>query len=166
MAIVEEMNSFHTYAFPNAKSIIVCGDIHGEFNAVIYKLCIQYQMTELLPETMQEGHGRHFLCNSISGLFRQSPLQRRQSRHTALASRQNCSRKPYRKDTGGTSCAILSGLFHRTPLGKKLLQKHEEDGEHKADERCDVVPVESLAFEEEGDNQSEDDEGDNLLDNF
>ena len=123
-------------------------------------------MTELLPETMQEGHGRHSLCNSISGLFRQSPLQRRQSRHTALASRQNCSRKPYRKDTGGTSCAILSGLFHRTPLGKKLLQENEEDGEHKADERCDVVPVESLAFEEEGDNQSEDDEGDNLLDNF
>ena len=166
MAIVEEMNSFHTYAFPNAKSIIVCGDIHGEFNAVIYKLCIQYQMTELLPETMQEGHGRHSLCNSISGLFRQSPLQRRQSRHTALASRQNCSRKPYRKDTGGTPCAILSGLFHRTPLGKTLLQKHEEDSEYKADERRDVVPVESLAFEEEGDNQSEDDEGDNLLDNF
>lgn len=83
-----------------------------------------------------------------------------------LASRQNCSRKPCRKDTGGTSCAILSGLFHRTPLGKKLLQENEEDGEHKADERCDVVPVESLAFEEEGDNQSEDDEGDNLLDNF
>ena len=83
-----------------------------------------------------------------------------------LASRQNCCRKPYRKDTGGTPCAILSGLFHRTPLGKTLLQKHEEDGEHKADERRDVVPVESLAFEEEGDNQSEDDEGDNLLDNF
>lgn len=123
MAIVEEMNSFHTYAFPNAKSIIVCGDIHGEFNAVIYKLCIQYQMTELLPE-------------------------------------------PCRKDTGGTPCAILSGLFHRTPLGKTLLQENEEDGEHKADERRDVVPVESLAFEEEGDNQSEDDEGDNLLDNF
>ena len=80
--------------------------------------------TELQPETMQEGHGRHSLCNSISG------------------------------------------LFHRTPLGKTLLQKNEEDGEHKADERRDVVPVESLAFEEEGNNQSEDDEGDNLLDNF
>ena len=80
--------------------------------------------TELQPETMQEGHGRHSLCNSISG------------------------------------------LFHRTPLGKTLLQENEEDGEHKADERRDVVPVESLAFEEEGDNQSEDDEGDNLLDNF
>ena len=80
--------------------------------------------TELQPETMQEGHGRHSLCNSISG------------------------------------------LFHRTPLGKTLLQENEEDGEHKADERRDVVPVESLAFEEEGNNQSEDDEGDNLLDNF
>ena len=166
MAIVEEMNSFHTYAFPNAKSIIVCGDIHGEFNAVIYKLCIQYQMTELLPETMQEGHGRHSLCNSISGLFRQSPLQRRQSRHTALASRQNCCRKPCRKDTGGTPCAILSGLFHRTPLGKTLLQKHEEDSEDQTHEGGEVVPMKGFPFEEEGDNQSEDDEGDNLLDNF
>lgn len=85
---------------------------------------------------------------------------------TTLASRQNCCRKPCRKDTGGTPSAILSGLFHRTPFGKKLLQENEEDSEHKADERRDVVPVESLAFEEEGDNQSEDDEGDNLLDNF
>lgn len=83
-----------------------------------------------------------------------------------LASRQNCSRKPCRKDTGGTPYAILSGLFHRTPLGKTLLQKHEEDSEDQTHERRDVVPVESLAFEEEGDNQSEDDEGDNLLDNF
>lgn len=165
MAIVEEMNSFHTYAFPNAKSIIVCGDIHGEFNAVIYKLCIQYQMTELLPETIQEGHGRHFLCNS----FRSFPTI--PSTAPPEPSHRPCLKtellpEPYRKDTGGTPCAILSGLFHRTPLGKTLLQENEEDGEHKADERRDVVPVESLAFEEEGDNQSEDDEGDNLLDNF
>lgn len=124
MAIVEEMNSFHTYAFPNAKSIIVCGDIHGEFNAVIYKLCIQYQMTELLPETMQEGHGRHSQRNSVSG------------------------------------------LFHRTPLGKTLLQKHEEDSENQTHEGGEVVPMKGFPFEEEGDNQSEDDEGDNLLDNF
>ena len=40
------MNSFHTYSFPNAKNVVVCGDIHGEFNAVIYKLCVQYQMTD------------------------------------------------------------------------------------------------------------------------
>ena len=40
------MNSFHTYSFPNAKNVVVCGDIHGEFNAVIYKLCVQYQMID------------------------------------------------------------------------------------------------------------------------
>lgn len=124
MAIVEEMNSFHTYAFPNAKSIIVCGDIHGEFNAVIYKLCIQYQMTELLPETMQEGHGRHSLRNSVSG------------------------------------------LFHRTPLGKTLLQKHEEDSEDQAHEGGEVVPMKGFTLEEEGDNESEDDQRDNFLNDF
>lgn len=124
MAIVEEMNSFHTYAFPNAKSIIVCGDIHGEFNAVIYKLCIQYQMTELLPETLQEGHGRHSLRNSVSG------------------------------------------LFHRTPLGKTLLQKHEEDSENQAHEGGEVVPMKGFTLEEEGDNESEDDQRDNFLNDF
>lgn len=124
MAIVEEMNSFHTYAFPNAKSIIVCGDIHGEFNAVIYKLCIQYQMTELLPETMQEGHGRHSLRNSVSG------------------------------------------LFHRTPLGKTLLQKHEEDSENQTHEGGEVVPMKGFTLEEEGDNESEDDQRDNFLNDF
>ena len=40
------MSSFSTYFFPDAKSIVVCGDIHGDFNAVIYKLCYQYQMTD------------------------------------------------------------------------------------------------------------------------
>ena len=124
MAIVEEMNSFHTYACPNAKSIIVCGDIHGEFNAVIYKLCIQYQMTELLPETIQEGHGRHSLCNSVSG------------------------------------------LFHRTPLGKTLLQKHEEDSENQAHEGGEVVPMKGFTLEEEGDKESEDDQRDNFLNDF
>lgn|GEM_PF-897012 len=124
MAIVEEMNSFHTYAFPNAKSIIVCGDIHGEFNAVIYKLCIQYQMTELLPKTMQEGHGRHSLRNSVSG------------------------------------------LFNRTPLGKTLLQKHEEDSENQTHEGGEVVPMKGFTLEEEGDNESEDDQRDNFLNDF
>lgn len=37
-----------TYSFPKAKNIVVCGDIHGEFNAVIYRMCVQYQMTDTL----------------------------------------------------------------------------------------------------------------------
>ena len=73
---------------------------------------------------MQEGHGRHSLCNSVSG------------------------------------------LFHRTPLGKTLLQENEEDGEHKADERGEVVPMKGFTLEEEGDNESEDDQRDNFLNDF
>ena len=46
ISTTDTMNSFSTYSFPEAKSIVVCGDIHGEFNAVIYKLCIQYQITD------------------------------------------------------------------------------------------------------------------------
>lgn len=42
------MNTFHTYTFPKAKNIVICGDIHGEFNSLIYKLCIQYQLTDTL----------------------------------------------------------------------------------------------------------------------
>ncbi len=80
--------------------------------------------TELLPETMQEGHGRHSLCNSVSG------------------------------------------LFHRTPLGKTLLQKHEEDSENQAHEGGEVVPMKGFTFEEEGDNESEDDQRDNFLNDF
>ena len=46
ISTTDTMNSFSTYSFPEAKNIVVCGDIHGEFNAVIYKLCIQYQITD------------------------------------------------------------------------------------------------------------------------
>ena len=38
----------HTYSFPDAKNIVVCGDIHGHFNEVIFKMCVQYQMTDTL----------------------------------------------------------------------------------------------------------------------
>ena len=36
------------FEFPKAKSVVVCGDIHGDFHALAYKLCIQYQMTDTL----------------------------------------------------------------------------------------------------------------------
>lgn len=42
------MATYHTYSFPDARSIVVCGDIHGEFNSVIYKLGVQYQLTDTL----------------------------------------------------------------------------------------------------------------------
>lgn len=36
------------YEFPEAKSIVVSGDIHGDFNMLINKVCIQYQMQDTL----------------------------------------------------------------------------------------------------------------------
>lgn len=42
------MDLNNTYSFPGAKSIVVCGDIHGDFNTVIHKLCVQYQMTDTM----------------------------------------------------------------------------------------------------------------------
>ena len=40
------MDNLCTISFPEAKNIVVSGDIHGDFNQVIFKLCVQYQMTD------------------------------------------------------------------------------------------------------------------------
>ena len=37
-----------TYSFPDANCVIVSGDIHGDFNLLVYKLCVQYAMTNTL----------------------------------------------------------------------------------------------------------------------
>jgi len=34
--------------FVEAKGVVVVGDIHGDFKALVYKCCIQYQMTDTL----------------------------------------------------------------------------------------------------------------------
>ena len=38
---------FHK-TFPEAKSIVVSGDIHGDFNELVFKMCEQYQMKDTL----------------------------------------------------------------------------------------------------------------------
>lgn len=38
----------YTLSFPNAKNIVVSGDIHGEFNQLVHKLCVQYAMHDTL----------------------------------------------------------------------------------------------------------------------
>ena len=40
-------NAF-SLSFPEAKTIIVSGDIHGDFNQLVFKLCIQYKLTATL----------------------------------------------------------------------------------------------------------------------
>ena len=39
-------NNIFTLQFPEAKNIIVSGDIHGDFNLLVYKLCVQYEMKD------------------------------------------------------------------------------------------------------------------------
>ena len=34
------------FDFPKAKSVVVSGDIHGEFTKLVYKCCVQYGMTD------------------------------------------------------------------------------------------------------------------------
>ena len=40
------MNNYHTYDFPDSKCLVVCGDIHGEFNLLVNKICVQYQLRD------------------------------------------------------------------------------------------------------------------------
>lgn len=35
-------------SYPGAKQIVVCGDIHGEFETLVYKACVQYGMHDTL----------------------------------------------------------------------------------------------------------------------
>lgn len=36
----------NVFEFPNANSIVVSGDIHGDFTQLVYKCCVQYGMTD------------------------------------------------------------------------------------------------------------------------
>ncbi len=39
---------YNTYDFPECQSIIISGDIHGDFNLLVNKICVQYQMHDTL----------------------------------------------------------------------------------------------------------------------
>ena len=41
-------NDPKTYEFPDARHIVVSGDIHGDFKTLVYKCSVQYQMTDTL----------------------------------------------------------------------------------------------------------------------
>ena len=36
----------HIYDFPDCKCLVVCGDIHGDFNILVNKVCVQYGMKD------------------------------------------------------------------------------------------------------------------------
>ena len=34
--------------YPEAKSLVICGDIHGEFVPLVYEMCVRYGMRDTL----------------------------------------------------------------------------------------------------------------------
>ena len=34
------------YVYSEAKQVVVCGDVHGAFETLVYKVCVQYSMTD------------------------------------------------------------------------------------------------------------------------
>lgn len=42
------MGGVKSYEYPDAKNVVVCGDIHGEFRTLVNKLCNQYRMEDTL----------------------------------------------------------------------------------------------------------------------
>lgn len=41
-------NECFTLSFPKAKDLVISGDVHGDFNQLVFKLCVQYQMKDTL----------------------------------------------------------------------------------------------------------------------
>ena len=37
------------FNFPSAKSVVVCGDVHGDFRKMVAKLCDEIGMEDTLP---------------------------------------------------------------------------------------------------------------------
>lgn len=46
--MMSKERNFMEYEFPEAKSVVISGDIHGDFNMLVNKLCVQYQMRDTL----------------------------------------------------------------------------------------------------------------------
>lgn len=40
------MSNYHTYDFPDSKCLVACGDIHGDLNLLVNKICVQYQLKD------------------------------------------------------------------------------------------------------------------------
>lgn len=43
-----EYRKYDIYEFPECKEVVVSGDIHGDFNILVNKICVQYQMRDTL----------------------------------------------------------------------------------------------------------------------
>ena len=42
------VKSITTFDFPGCKCLVICGDIHGDFNMLVNKVCVQHQLKDAL----------------------------------------------------------------------------------------------------------------------
>ena len=35
----------NVFAYPDVKSVVICGDVHGEFRELAFRLCVRYGMS-------------------------------------------------------------------------------------------------------------------------
>ncbi len=55
-----------SFEYPEAKSVVVCGDIHGDFHSLACKMCKQYQMTDTLLIVAGDCGYRQLRCQSFA----------------------------------------------------------------------------------------------------
>lgn len=57
------------YDYPNAKSVVICGDIHGEFEKLVYQCCVRYKMRDTLIIVAGDcGFGLDMRFSTLEGL--------------------------------------------------------------------------------------------------
>jgi UDP-2,3-diacylglucosamine pyrophosphatase LpxH len=57
------------YDYPNAKSVVICGDIHGEFENLVYQCCVRYKMRDTLIIVAGDcGFGFDMRFSTLDGL--------------------------------------------------------------------------------------------------
>lgn len=59
----------NTYEFFDAKSVVVCGDIHGKFDELVYRMVTMYQMTDTVVIVAGDcGFGFDMRFSTLEGL--------------------------------------------------------------------------------------------------
>ena len=54
------MAQIQHYDYPNVKSVVVCGDIHGKFETLVHQCCVKYKMRDTLIIVAGDcGFGAH-----------------------------------------------------------------------------------------------------------
>jgi len=57
------------YDYPSVKSIVICGDIHGEFEELVYQICVKHEMRDTLVIVASDcGLGFPLTFSTLEGM--------------------------------------------------------------------------------------------------